>query len=454
MMNISRRRFLQTSAAGVGAISLAPQLGHASTAGYKALVCVFLAGGADTHDVLIGQDPSSYAAWASKRGDLLERYGEGEIITSRERSALLQLTRNGGAGAQVGLPPEMAPVKDLYDRGRLAFVSNVGPLAEMTDRAAIQNKTAMLPSKLRSHNDQQSTWKTFGTEGARYGWGGRMLDAMGESSTYAGISTSGHAVFLSGRQIEPTQIRSNGVVNQAWGIEDKVYGSEELAARLREHYSRTSTSSNPFERDIARLRSKAISTTGELSALMDGATLGETIRLEGNKLSEQLGTIADLIQVRDGLGSQRQVFFAKIGGWDTHKNQHISMPRLLTQLSDALSSFQAGIDAAGLSDQVTLFTASDFGRTLVTNDSGTDHGWGSHHMVMGAAVRGGQIAGEIPPFEEEHDLDFRRGSLIPSIATEQYGAELGRWFGLSESQLDEVFVNRGRFERTPLGLFV
>jgi uncharacterized protein (DUF1501 family) len=453
MNGFSRRGFLKSSALGLTASAFMPLPVLAQGGGgYKALVCIFLYGGADTHDVLIGQDPSSYSAWAAARESIAASYAEGEAATSRERSDLLSLP-SGLSGPSVGLPPEMAAVKELFDQGQLAFAANVGPLAEVTDRAAVRNKTALLPNKLRSHNDQQSVWQTFGTEGARIGWGGRLLDQARAASTYAAISVRGNAVFLSGEKAVPTQISSQGRIKEAWGTGEKLYGSEELAALMRAHYARGAEGSeSPFMRDIARSRAKAVATNAELAQLMDGATLGDTIRIEGNGLSDQLGTIADLIQLRGDLGTERQVFFAGIGGWDTHREQHIKMPALLRQLSEAMASFQRGLDAAGLSQAVTTFTASDFGRTLIANSGGTDHGWGSHHMVMGGAVRGGRILGTVPSFEKEHDHDFRRGALIPTIATEQYGAELGRWFGLSEADLDLVFENRGRFDRTPLAL--
>jgi uncharacterized protein (DUF1501 family) len=280
-----------------------------------------------------------------------------------------------------------------------------------------------------------------------------MLDAVGEASDYAGISASGHAVFLSGERTQPVQVRSDGKVNRAWGTDSAVRGSEEIQEILRRHYLRQGNTANAFENDIAASRRRAVLTTEELALLMDNADLGEPVRIEGNRLSQQLGTIANLIQVRSDLGPRRQIFFAQIGGWDTHRNQFEVIPELLSQVSEALSGFQGAMDRAGLADQVTLFTASDFGRTLISNATGTDHGWGSHHIVMGGAVRGGRIAGEVPVFDKEHDHDFRRGSLIPSLATEQYGSEIGRWFGLSESDLDVVFPNRGRFSRDSLGLF-
>jgi len=99
---------------------------------------------------------------------------------------------------------------------------------------------------------------------------------------------------------------------------------------------------------------------------------------------------------------------------------------------------------------VVVATASDFGRTLSVNGDGTDHGWGGHHFVVGGAVNGGTIYGDIPDPIYNHPQDSGRGRLIPTISVDQYAAELGRWFGLTESELDIALPNRLNFSNAPL----
>jgi uncharacterized protein (DUF1501 family) len=455
---LSRRRFLRDSALMMGAASLAPMAAMAADkSGYKALVCVFLYGGCDSHDILIGHDQPSYDGWSEGRASILERFQSDGNAAARARENLLLLNPTNASrfGSRAfAMPPEMAPMKALFDSGDMAFVPNVGPLIEPANRQTVQDKTVLLPRKLQSHNDQQSTWQAFSGEGAQLGWGGLVLDAMADSSPYTAVSASGQTVFLAGRETRHLQVPGNGKIKKVYGSGDKVFGREDLAQKLQSYYrSAADGAANPMMRDVIRAQARAIDDTEVLSEVLAAQTIGDTIAIDGNRLSSQLATIANMIGARSSFGANRQIFFAGMGGFDTHANHSTSMPKLLGELSEAIASFQSGMAAAGLADEVTLFTASDFGRTLTANASGTDHGWGAHHMVVGGAVRGGQIVGDVPPFESGHDQDFKRGAMIPTIAVDQYGADLGRWFGLSESELDAVFVNRGRFSRTSLGLF-
>lgn len=458
-MMISRRSFLKTSALTFGAAGFAP-LGAlaADTTGYKALVCVFLFGGCDTHDMVIGYDQPSYDLWAAQRASILERFPGGQAEGARARSNLLPLAPLDAAmfgSRQFALPPEMDGIRSLFEAGSAAIVPNVGPLIEPVGRQQVEDGTAILPDRLQSHNDQQSTWQAFSTEGAREGWGGLMLDAMAQASPYTAVSVTGQTVFLSGRETRQLQLSSSSQIDRAFGTDGRVFGSDEATERLRAYYRNSAQHlQQPMMRDIIRAQSKAIDDTETLASLLEAQDLGNQVAIEGNRLSGQLATVADLISVRSALEVNRQVFFVGMGGYDTHNDHANRMPALLGQLSQAITSFQAAMDMAGLADQVTLFTASDFGRTLTANASGTDHGWGGHQLVVGGAVRGGRIVGDVPPFTLDHDHAYRnRGALIPSIAIDQYGAELGRWFGLGESELDAVFPNRRRFDPLAVSLF-
>lgn len=456
---ISRRNFLKTSALTLGASQLAP-LGAlaAQASGYKALVCVFLFGGCDAHDVLVNHDQPSYDLWAAQRRSILDRFPGGASEGARARANLLELDPLNAAdfGSQrFALPPEMSGIKSLFDAGRAAIVPNVGPLVEPADRQSVEDRTILLPPRLASHNDQQSTWQAFAGEGAGQGWGGLVMDAINESSPYTAVSVAGQTVFLSGQQTRQLQLPASGSIPQAYGTVGDVFGSQDVAERLRTYY-RTSADhlQHPMMRDLVAAQRKAIADTGELASLIDGAQLGESVRLPDNHLSEQLARVADMIAVRGSLSVNRQVFFVGMGSYDTHSDHVERMPGLLTQLSDAVTSFTNAMDGAGLGNDVTLFTASEFGRTLTANSSGTDHGWGGHQIVAGGAVRGRRIHGDVPPPMVDHPQAFRsRGAMIPQLSVEQYASELARWFGLGESELDAVFPNRGRFDPLALQLF-
>ena len=455
----SRRSFLRGSAATFGAAGLAPLASLAAdNTGYKALVCLFLFGGCDTQDMLIGYDQPSYDRWAEARRSILDRFPGGAEEGARARANLLALDPLNAAslnGRQAALPPEMAGIKSLFDRGAAAFVPNVGPLVEPTTRQAVEDGFARLPSRLQSHNDQQSTWQAFSVEGAGQGWGGQVLDAFNQTSPYTAISVSGQTVFLSGADTRQLQLSSSGSIRRAFGTDRRVYNSDDATERLRAFYrSGADHLEHPMMRDLVRAQAKAIDDTETLSTLMEEASLGEQIIVDGNRLSTQLATVADLISARSALDVNRQIFFVGMGGFDTHNDHAGRMPGLWSTISEAVSSFYNGLEAAGLGDQVTLFTASDFGRTLSANASGTDHGWGGHQLVVGGSVRGGMIHGALPSLDPGHDQEYRdRGALIPQTSIDQYASELGRWFGLGESELNTVFPNRSRFDLGGLQLF-
>lgn len=456
---LSRRSFLSNSALALGAAGLAPLSALAADqTGYKALVCVFLFGGADSHDMLIGYDQPSYDQWATARESILNLgFAETSNPGARSRENLLQLAplNQGDFGSRsFAMPAEMQPIKDLFDQGQLAIVPNVGPLIEPVTQQQIVDGTARVPGRLQSHNDQQSTWQAFLPEGAQTGWGGLVLDAMNQASDFAAVSAAGQTVFLNGDTTRHLQIGDSQNIGAAWGSTGTTFGSTELSSRIREWYSSNGLdSSHPMMRDIIRAQGKAVADAEVAKSILENQTLSDRVRIRGNPLSFQLGTIADCIAARQALGVNRQVFFAALGGWDTHSDHARTVPGLLETLSAALMSFQTALNDAGLGDQVTTFTSSDFGRTLTANASGTDHGWGGHHFVMGGAVRGQRIHGSVPSFEAGHDRDFKRGALIPDISVEQYGAALARWFGLSESELDAAFPSLGNFDRNALQLF-
>ncbi|MEO1656591.1 MAG: DUF1501 domain-containing protein [Pseudomonadota bacterium] len=453
------RRDLLRSSLALTASPFIPMTSLAAdtSGGYKALVCVFFKGGFDSHDMLIGTDQPSYNAWASARQSLIDNFADAGNAIARDRTNLLNLVPDNAAdfgSRQFGMPQEMIALHDLFQQGKAAIVPNVGPLIEPATRQSIDDGTVRIPSRLQSHNDQQSTWQSFSGEGSRVGWGGLMLDLMAQSSPFTAVSAGGEAVFLSGNDTRQTEISRSGNVATAWATSERLDGSTERALAVQEYYRVAGQgANNPMMRDIIDLQSRAVDNTNALSAALDGQTLRDSVVVDGNSLSEALGSIANMIAARDTLGINRQVFYAQLGGFDTHNDHATRMPSLMTRLSEAIASFTSTMESIGLGNQVTLFTASDFGRTLTSNPSGTDHGWGGHQIVAGGAVRGRNILGGVPEFGLGHPLDFKRGSMIPEISVDQYGAELARWFGLNDSEADFIFPNRTNFDRNALQIF-
>ncbi len=468
-MSTTRRGLLRTAGAlsGMGLFSsLAARSAYAAdTSGYKALVCCFLYGGVDGHDVVLPFDTSSYDAIADIRTSLYSGYAVGGDNNPRARQNMLQLSVQNASnfgGREFALGPEASELHALFESGNAAIVGNVGPLIEPTTRSLIDNGGVALPSKLYSHNDQQSTWMSLGPEGTSTGWGGLLADAVVRSNAntnpaFSAISTAGYNVMLAGQISRQFQLGLDGVStiteledNSAWlfgGAEDP----ERIRAILTEHYRASgAVRTNLFERDMAAASRRAIDNNEAFAqAVSDFDSL--PVAFPQTYVGRQLRAIAATIAGAGNLGASRQIFMAAAGGFDTHDNQADNLPDLIRDWSQAIGAFNQNMQALGLNDDVTLFTMSDFGRTLTVNGDGTDHGWGNHHFVVGGAVEGGRIYGDMPPPELETEQDASHGALIPTTSVEQFGATLGRWFGLTEIELRAAFPRLGNFPTSNVG---
>ena len=449
----SRRNFLAWSARmaalGTGApfaLNLAA-LGAASaqSAGdYKALVCVFLYGGNDNHNTVIPYDLPSYNEYQRVRGGI-----------ARPRNTLLPLApATSLGGRQFALPPELQPLATLFDAGRAAIVANVGPLVRPTTRAQYESRSVPLPPKLFSHNDQQSVWQASMPEGAVYGWGGRIGDVLASANTnatFTSISVAGNAVWASGRSTLQYQVGPGGAVAVNALGQASLFGSATAPQLLRRLITEPRT--HVLQNDHTRLVQRALTANQDLRAAMAGTPGLQTVFPDGS-LSAQLKMVARLIAVRNTIGARRQVFFVSLGGFDHHAFLSSAHPRLLNQLASALSACDAALGEIGVRTQVTTFTASDFGRTLVSNGDGSDHGWGSHHFVLGGAVRGRDIYGRLPTVSVGTADDAGQGRLIPTTSVDQYAAGFARWMGLSDTELADVLPNLQYFSPSTLPMFV
>ncbi|MDK2596657.1 DUF1501 domain-containing protein [Pseudoalteromonas obscura] len=451
---MNRRNFIKSASAGVVASSIL-NMGKvlASTqvndsGEYKALVCVFLYGGMDNHDTIIPFDGDSYKKWAQIRAPLLNRYA-----TKRDLGSILPInTPSRFADRQFALPPEMPNIASLYQQGKLSVVGNVGPLLENVTATSIRQETAKLPSRLFSHNDQQSTWMSGKAEGAQFGWAGRLNDALinqgtVQTNTFSAITTSSAELLVTGTNTTPYHVNDG----RAATIDalDFFEGNEQVQA----HFSASGhQTTNYLQQDL----SAKISQSFDANQMFNQAISGQSVNVgefPKSRLGRQLESVARTLAVREQLSTKRQIFVVTMGGFDTHSDQAQSLPKLQSALDAALAAFNTSMESMGLSNNVTLFTASDFGRTLAINGDGTDHGWGAHHFIMGGAINGGTIFGDVPQAEFGHELDAGSGRLIPTMAVDQYAASLGAWLGLSETELAQVFPNLSKFSDRP-ALFV
>jgi uncharacterized protein (DUF1501 family) len=463
----TRRRFLrQAVCAGVGTTALAHTvfdlrriaaaapfdartIAGAGATDYKALVCLFLYGGNDCNNTLVPVGPD-YASYAAARAGL--------ALPESSLLALHPTETTPGDARDWALHPALPAVRGLFDEGRMAIVANVGPLVAPLTRDEFLQGGAAVPPQLFSHSDQTVHWQTsLPDQPARTGWGGRVADllwALEENPQISlSISVAGTNTFQVGNVVTQYQVSAEGPVGLTSYVAPSE-GSDAPSHAIRRLLERSY--GNLFERGYRDIVRRALDNEELLGGALASAPPLQTV-FPATELGEQLSMIARLISARGALGLRRQVYFCAAGGYDTHGGQvgatalDGSHADLLSELDAALAAFDAAMGELQLRDSVTLFTASDFGRTYSSNGDGSDHGWGGHHFVLGGAVRGARIYGRVPELAIGGADDAGQGRWIPTTSVDEYSATLARWFGVAESDLPLVLPNLGRFATSDLG---
>ncbi len=444
-MRANRRSFIRYAslaaagnAAGLRPFGLLNSLAQ-STTDYKALVCVFLYGGNDANNMLIQFDTAGYANYSTVRGPL-----------AIPQAQLLQLA----AAPNFALNPNLPDIQTLFNSKAAALVTNVGTLIEPTTRAQYL-AGATVPTNLFSHTDQQLEWQNADqTAGGSSGWAGRIADLVSSSYNPNGkipmiTSVAGDTLFCNGASSTPVSV-SPGNLGGASCSE----GTTECAAQQATAQALLSFSSglSLVTADNA-ITTNAYAYAKTLSDAVQSVNPLQTVFPANNGLAAQLKQIAQIIQVRAALGVSRQIFFAGIGNFDTHSDQLPLQGALLAQIGPALAAFYASTQELGVQNNVTSFTMSDFSRTFQPNsNTGSDHAWGSHHIVLGGAVKGGTMYGTFPNLAlGGPDDSGSNGRWVPSTASVQYAATLAQWFGVSSAQMATIFPNIGSFASQNLG---
>jgi uncharacterized protein (DUF1501 family) len=450
----SRREFLRDSLHSVTALGAMSALGKfgemnalaAGGSGYQALVCIFLAGGNDGHNTVI---PISTA----QQGFSLYQKGRQSLALSQ--ASLLPISNGGDA---YGLHPSLVEIQNLYNLGRAAVLANVGMLVQPISRANyLTANSAILPSSLFSHSDQSSQWQTAIPNGiASTGWGGRMTDELQPQNAGAIFppitTTSSCGLFCTGHQTFPATVpppSSGSTAKSGMATLNAIQNAPATASGMQQLLTFDNGLQLVQAGNGILTRGNAYSQT--LTSLLASTTL-QTKFPPNNSLAAQLQTVANVMAVRNQLGLTRQIFFCQLGGFDTHGAQLETQQVLLQQLSQAVSAFYTATQELLIDQNVTTFTASEFGRTLTPSGSdGSDHAWGSHHFIVGGGVQGGQFYGNFPLLSPGGDNDANsRGVLIPTTAVDQYGATLAQWFGVSAASLPAIFPNIGNFASADL----
>jgi len=460
--NITRREFLgQASCRAIGSASLfsallnlrmansaaAQNLSSVDPFEYRALVCLYLHGGLDSYNMLLPRGEESHAAYQTTRTDL-----------AIDKELILPL--NDLSGKELGIHPSMAEVQQIFDAERLIFVANVGTLVEPTSLSQYQNKQVPLPRGLYSHRDQMQQWQTSIPDGnAAVGWGGRTADllaSLNDSDKISmNISLNGNNIWQSGATATSFQISKSGSIKRSGydsvaGQSDAMVGAA-IDSQLDLDYA------NLFKQTFVDISRSAIDAHEEFSSATDAvapfvATVYTDPLIDSeaeisaiNSLAGYFTMVAKSIAAHGTFGLRRQTFFVQYGGWDHHDDLLEKQEKMLKVLSRCLKYFDDLMLELGMGDKVTLFTESEFARTLNSNGDGSDHGWGGNHIVMGGAVNGREIYGAYPDLYSGSSLDTGRGRLIPSLSVDEYFAELALWFGVSPSDLSTVLPNIDRF---------
>lgn len=437
MFDLNRRDLLKLAAAGALApgTSLQALADSAPMEDYRALVCVFLFGGNDSNNLIVPTDTTRYGQYQRARPNL-----------ALARETLLPIVPAQGGGATYGLHPALTGVQSLFAAGKAAVVANAGPLRVPTPKAAWETRSVPLPLNLFSHSDQQGAWQSAISDGpALNGWGGRLLERLvaadASNRGYSAVSLAGGNVWEQGdTSLSAYRVSPSGQFG--FDFYDPANTTDPLSVAITGML--TELPGDPFGQTWLTTLSRSIDNQRVLTGALAGSTLGTVF--PDSSLGVQLKMAARLIGARHALGLKRQCFFCSVGGLDTHGDDQLAVQQaFFAELSEALTAFQAATLELNLEREVTLFTASDFGRTLASNGQGTDHGWGSHHLVVGGSVQGGTLVGHFPELVLGGPDDAGLGAWIPTTAVDQLGSELGRWFGADAATLDAIFPNRHEF---------
>lgn len=442
---LPRRRFLKQA---FGAAALAPFILNLEAVSalaqtnddYKALVCVFMLGGNDATGTVIPRTQANYDYYAAKRGAL-----------AVAQNTILDLGVSNNT--QIGVNPLLSELHALYTQGKAAALLNVGPLIVPTTKQQFENGSVPLPPNIFSHEDQILFWQTVtsGRPQQMTGWGGRMADLLNSLNNNPqvsmSISLSGDNYFHLAGQVAQFNCSPGNV----GGLESYDPVNDPVYRRANNLWNRTP--SNPVQRTYNQKMRRAVDQIEFLKGrLANPPQINTVFPANGSQLGPQMRRVAELIALRNELGQKRQIFFCGLGGFDTHEAQASNHPRLITDISKSIAALYNATVELGVADKVTIFTASDFGRTInINGGAGTDHGWGGHHFIVGGAVNGGALYGRYPVVAANSPDDVGDGRWLPGVSVDQYGATLAKWFGVSQSNLPIVAPNLGNFNTADLG---
>ncbi len=445
---INRRSFLgQANCALISALPVMNTLlnlrlaGSAAAQGapndYKALVCLFLSGGNDSFNML------------APRGAAWQEYADIRQSIALPENQLLPINPLVDPGPPLGLHPALPGLQSLFESGKLAFVANVGTLVETVTKTQY-NAGQKLPLGLFSHSDQIEQWQTSIPDNrSGIGWGGRMADLLksfnSEDRFSMNISLDGSNIWQAGNSIAEYAIRETGADSMT-GYNSTYLANQQLTqirsaaldSQMAHEYQ------NVFQQSFARSKKDATAAYDAFTAATS-VTLPSSVIWPSTRLADQLKMVAKTIAGRGSLGQRRNTFFINYGGFDHHSGLIAGQAAMLPIVNSAVKAFYDTMVALGAENEVVLYSASDFGRTLTSNSQGSDHAWGGNQFVLGGQVKGKRIYGTYPDLYQDNLLDVGRGRLIPTTSVDEFFAEMALWLGVSKTDLPLVLPNIARF---------
>jgi len=454
MLKMNRRHFLSRGMAlaglsasnrflgsGLGLLSQVAMASSQTFTDHKALVMVFLTGGIDSLGLLIPASNDGYSRYQ----------------TIRQQLAIPQAELLDFGLPNYGAPPWCDAMVNMYQRGDLAWVSNVGPLRQPTTKAMIENNAGAMPIFIGSHNSQQILWQSGSMNpNAREGWGARMLELMQLNSSLISPSIS-----LDRSQLFTTTLATPTFTVDPWGVRNiPIIGDETFDqdnfARTQFYHLQQQNRSSLLGREVAARHVLTLENSAFLKDVLaqvpaTAVTYPTATGYSAASFQRQLQMAARLIEAAPILEQPRQVIMVQMHGFDTHDNQDRDLPNLVSALFGNLMAFQDDLATRSVAENVVTFSQSDFGRTPTINANGTDHGWGGHYFIVGEPVIGGKVVGNIPRFDVETD-NMLYNLSIPDISVEQYAANLARWFGLSKTEIRDVFPGLVNFDDVDFGV--
>lgn len=483
-MRVDRRKFLKnTICAALGGASVYSALGqmqllqaaartnYVFPAGdYKALVCVFLYGGNDSFNTIVPYTQTAFDSFYTGSSAVRPALA----LARAQLHPLSDPTASSKDGIQYALHPVMPELASIFNAGKAAIVANTGTLVGPLTQADYQAGIKAQPPQLYSHSDQSAYWQSSPPSNAPLaGWGGRIADLVASANTGGApilTGVGGGDFFTRGQDINGYIMNTGGASTLDFQY-DPIQPPNSIQDQFNSLYA-AGTQANALERTYAATMNHSSATAGIINAANSAHDFSSFFPAAAGDLDSQLQTVAQLIWAANNpvsgyTGLSRQVFFVSTGGYDTHSGQLATQTDNMALLSRSLAGFYNALNSVGLASKATAFTASDFGRSMTSNASGTDHGWGGHHFVVGGAVNGGKFYGNgcgfgpqsnfglvMPSLTNPNTFDtgttFSKnlndpgdgaGRIIPTTSVDQYGATLAKWFGLSDSDIDLVFPN-------------